>query len=100
METSANVIAHATQRHRAERHQHHVACAVVTGTGVFAQEKQQFAGAWKLRCVAKTTPPTVKAALELSHGKGQCLVAWTRPAARLASFACSHFGKTLRHLIG
>src|SRR5215218_3990307 len=65
MKAAPDVIAHASERHRAQRPQHDLARLVVAGPGVLAQQEEQLGGTWKLRRVAETAKSPVERLLEL-----------------------------------
>ena len=66
MEPAADMVAHAAERHRAQREQHHVPRLGVAGARVLAQQEQQLARARELRLVAESAAPGVERHLELT----------------------------------
>ena len=65
MESAAEVVAHAAERHGAERRQDHVARSALAGARVLAQQEEQLARTRELRRVAEAAAARVEGALEL-----------------------------------
>ena len=65
MKPAADVVAHAAERHGAQRLQHHPACAGGACPRVLAQEKQQLRRPWKLGGLAEPAEPGVERGAKL-----------------------------------
>ena len=75
VKSAAQVVAHPADRHGPQRRQHHragvwsvpLALSLSRGAGMFAQQEQQLARAWKLRRAAEPAMPRVEAGGKLAH---------------------------------
>ncbi len=86
VESAADMVAHAAQRHRQQRRAHHPRSIRVAGPCVLAQEKEQLARSRKLRRASKAAVPLVERLPELRNGPLQRGRAGRRPrGARLVA---------------
>ncbi len=68
VESAADMVAHAAERHRQQRRPHHPRGIRVAGPCVLAQEKEQLARPRKLRRASKAAVPLVERLPELRNG--------------------------------
>ena len=80
MKAAADVVAHAAERHRAQRLQHHVSRRSLSRSRVFAQQEQELARPRELRRVAEPAAPGIEGRRELPDGDCKLL----RPGDRVA----------------
>ena len=101
MKAAADVIAHAAERHRAQRAQHHLARVGISRSRVLSQQEQQLGRPRELRRRAEAAETAVERVAELLHGPGQRVRRWKRPRRpcllHLLQLRHQRFGR-LRHL--
>ena len=102
MKAAADMVAHAAERHRAQRAEHHVARVGIAGPRVLAQQKHQLARPGKLRRIAEPAVTGIERLAELHHRPRERLLSGhgggSRRALEPAHLRRQRFGR-LDHLV-